>query len=215
MKFFYQLKINIEGEWKEIFSDIEKAESKKELIDKLKTDHGVDICKKITGSRNSDYKIFAIELTDYWEKHWLSVRVCKVCSKEYTLLQSKQNNQYSNYDCCSSECNDVLRKGEYFNHSLIREEKNSIYRIYNKINKKSFISKSRDVFFKLDKHFNNPGDSDLHKDIKKYSLCDWSFEVLETLDKNLDIKSLNDRLNYWVERYDSIKNGYNKKKSYY
>lgn len=44
-----------------------------------------------------------------------------------------------------------------------------------------------------------------HRAIRKYGIDNWTTEILETIDNDL----LNEKEKYWIEYFDSFKNGYN------
>lgn len=87
-----------------------------------------------------------------------------------------------------------------------------IYKITNLINQKCYIGQSRDIHKRWISHRTRPfneQDEDynktLYKAIRKYGLTNFSFEVLE----ECEIEQLNEKENYWINYFNSQKNGYN------
>ena len=86
-----------------------------------------------------------------------------------------------------------------------------IYKITNKLNGHSYIGQTiqnvKERFYqhcaiKCDKAVLNMA---IHKAIQKYGKENFTLEILEEIDSTL----LNDREKYWIEYFDTYKNGYN------
>lgn len=87
-----------------------------------------------------------------------------------------------------------------------------IYKIENLINGKCYIGQSIDIKSRWRQHkstiFNSQNKNyefPIYKAIRKYSLNNFSFEILE----ECDVSFLNEREKYWIQKYDSYRNGYN------
>ena len=87
-----------------------------------------------------------------------------------------------------------------------------IYKIENLINGKIYIGKSIDINYRLSNHksesFNpqsNAYDTAIHRAIRKYGLDNFSFEVIEECNRS----NLSEREKYWIDYYNTFKNGYN------
>ena len=83
-----------------------------------------------------------------------------------------------------------------------------IYKITNKINGHSYIGQSVNIQKRLNKHRNyNEEDSHypLYRAIAKYGIENFSLEVIE----ECSIDNLDEREVYWIQYYDTFKNGYN------
>lgn len=87
----------------------------------------------------------------------------------------------------------------------------SIYKITNKLNGHSYIGQTiqnvKERFYqhcatKCDKAVLNMA---VHKAIQKYGKENFTLEILEEIDSTL----LNDKEKYWIEYFDTYKNGYN------
>lgn len=218
MKFFYQLKVKDEklNEWQDIWLDIGEAPDKKTLIANLKNELSAEIMEKISrkNTKPVDYRIFAVELTEYWEKHWCSVRTCRVCSTPFTLIQARQNGVYANYEMCSSECRKITRRAEDFGgyaESYINQDyRPCIYKITNKSSQMVYIGQTVQCFtLRWYQHFFQAGDSKFHQAIKSSQPNDWTFEVIEVLETPVTKKEIDAREMHWITHYDSINNGYN------
>lgn len=83
-----------------------------------------------------------------------------------------------------------------------------IYKITNKINNHAYIGQSVDIEKRWNKHINHDSadaDYPLYRAFKKYGVDNFHFEIIETC----NVDELNDREIYWIEYYDTFKNGYN------
>ena len=87
----------------------------------------------------------------------------------------------------------------------------SIYKITNKINGKIYIGQT--IQKPIERFYQHCAKSakgevlnmPIHKAILKYGKNNFSFEILETINKN----KLNERERYWISYYDSYNSGYN------
>lgn len=79
-----------------------------------------------------------------------------------------------------------------------------IYKITNKINGKSYVGQSGNVFARWQQHVSRK-ERLVGKAIKEYGLQNFIFEVLEITDNS----QATERENYWINYYESNKNGYN------
>lgn len=84
-----------------------------------------------------------------------------------------------------------------------------IYKITNKINNKIYIGKSTDIekrwkyhisHYNYEREYNKP----LYKAFRKYGVENFSFEIIEECLLDIDEKE-----KYWINFYNSYKNGYN------
>ena len=87
-----------------------------------------------------------------------------------------------------------------------------IYKITNKVNGMCYIGQSVNIEKRWRKHksvYGNPNaheyDYYLYRAMRKYGIDNFDFEVIEECSSDL----LNDKEKYWIEKYDSYRNGYN------
>lgn len=88
-----------------------------------------------------------------------------------------------------------------------------IYKIENLINGKVYIGQSIDIFERIMNHKSetfNPNsrsyNSPIHRAIRKYGVENFSFEIVDFC---LDKEELDEEEIYWIQKYDSYRNGYN------
>ena len=88
-----------------------------------------------------------------------------------------------------------------------------IYKIENLINGKVYIGQSTDIFYRIMNHKSetfNPNsktyDSPIHRAIRKYGVENFTFEIIDFC---LNKKELDEEEIYWIQKYDSYRNGYN------
>lgn len=83
-----------------------------------------------------------------------------------------------------------------------------IYIITNKINGKQYVGQtSRDIYTRFDEHcFDKRSTSAIHAAIEKYGVNNFELKELETV----PLEKLDEREQYWIQYYDTYRNGYNK-----
>lgn len=88
-----------------------------------------------------------------------------------------------------------------------------IYKYTNKINGKSYIGQTVNIYLRRMQHENPTGqdkthqyNSEFHKDIRKYGIENFVFEILEECQQ----QELNNKEIYYINKYHSNINGYNK-----
>lgn len=87
-----------------------------------------------------------------------------------------------------------------------------IYMFENKVNNKKYIGQSRSIETRKKAHYNcslnisyNGYETKFYRALRKYGYNNFEFSILELC----SIEELNDRERYFIEFYDSFKNGYN------
>ena len=89
-----------------------------------------------------------------------------------------------------------------------------IYRIYNRVNNKSYVGLSKNIEKRIDKHFydlqhnihHNRDMQKVYNNAKEYKVSIFDHEVLEQCSPDI----LQEREIEWIQHYDSYKNGYNR-----
>lgn len=93
-----------------------------------------------------------------------------------------------------------------------------IYKWENKVNHKCYIGQAIDLYNRIKAHYtemrrdpsNRKNKSILYKAIDKYSIHNFTLEILYSCPRNNCIKSELDRLEkYYIKKYNSFKDGYN------
>ena len=88
--------------------------------------------------------------------------------------------------------------------------KGYIYIIKNKINEKVYIGQTLLSVEERFKQHTKPSNSKKHykiyKAMNKYSVENFYYEILES---DVSEEDINEREIFWIEKYDSFKNGYN------
>lgn len=233
MQYFYRIKVpklnsqyHFANEWNYSAFDIGyiEAESKKEAREKLEDKLGIQLTmrslKKDIGHKNI-YLLQLYEPNSFFDKLWLSQRKCEICGQEYTKLERDKANDCIriNEKFCSVTCEDQAKaiQKESINYST---HPAVIYKITNKNNGKSYIGKTTQSFtLRWYQHFFQSSNTKFHQEIKQTKYSDWIFEILETFGFNgsdIDFndskgynKLLTEREKYYIDKYDSINNGYN------
>lgn len=90
-----------------------------------------------------------------------------------------------------------------------------IYKITNLVNNKIYIGCSKNIEHRWNAHkseaflSHNPAfNFTIHRAFRKYGLENFSFEIIELIDKNQSEK-LFEQEKYWIKKYDSFNKGYN------
>lgn len=215
MKFFYQIsaKAKEDYDWHQVYKGIIEGEDKKIAKKNLNEMFDQDFKEKITrGKTEPEFRLFLVPLTEYWDKWWCSERTCKICSKQYTIIDTYQKGDRANDDHCSEACQLVHRKPFIPQHVEVGygNVKPTIYKITNRITNLSYIGKSiRPFTLRWWEHFFHPSDTKFHTAIKDSVVTDWVFEVVEILDKKINHQEMLKREQFWIDKFDTVKNGYN------
>ena len=114
-------------------------------------------------------------------------------------------------------CGIAVRVGRFGPLKILKGTKINligIYKITNIVNSKSYIGQSRNIEKRIAKHKKTPFNPNsqeynniLYKDIRKYGLEKFTFEILE----ECELIKLNEREIYWIDYYESCnpEKGYN------
>lgn len=86
-----------------------------------------------------------------------------------------------------------------------------IYKIANQLNGLCYIGQSINIYIRWQQHINevrsNRSQSKLYQAMREFGVENFTFEVIEECEQNQQV--LNEREIYWIEYYNSYKNGYN------
>ncbi|AHJ13118.1 GIY-YIG nuclease family protein [Sulfurospirillum multivorans] len=212
-----------------------EANSKKEARDLLEKEFNAKMTMtsgkvEDIGIKN-DYLLKLYPPDEYWDEHWNSKRSCEICGAEYTLVEKNNRHERGASSCCSTECTDIARD----RNNQLREEERiyktmienngihnpCIYKITNKHTQMVYIGQTTQyATFRWYQHFASPRSGSMfHEAICKSEISDWLFEVIEIIThKELTANGIsyqdkrtyiNQREQYWINHYDSIKHGYN------
>lgn len=232
MRYFYRIKApslnnkSFDQEWqyKPLYLGYIEAEDKNQAREKLEKELSLTLSfrslKKDIGVKN----FFLLQLypaTDYFDKVWLKEQECSQCGNNFSKLERDQafDGMYIRSGFCSLKCegDHKVETNTSFDQGYHQA---LIYKITNKNTGKCYIGKTTQAFtLRWYQHFYQSTDTKFHQEIKKEPLTSWSFEILETFNFNgSDIdqddsqgygKILTDREKHYIEKFDSIKNGYN------
>lgn len=91
---------------------------------------------------------------------------------------------------------------------MAKEKISGIYKITSKHNGKVYIGQSNDIYRRWKSHWKQvaKGDKDyIHNAMRKYGKENFEYEIIERCNQDV----INEREIYWIEYFDSYKNGYN------
>lgn len=182
------------------------------------------VLKNEIESHNFILIVKEIKENDHHTKSLFDVRNCENCKRPYKVIEKYQTTgSGGGFSYCSTECRDKKKEIDEFKKIHAANEhtgfsyKAIIYRIWNLSTRKSYIGKTNQIFtLRWYQHFYQKTNSKFHKEISQYPLTVWKFEILEVVKIPEEIASYKEiedyifrREMFWVEHYDSIKNGYN------
>lgn len=206
-------------DWSVLDLGIVEAENKKECRLKIEVDYDKKLCmkskKEDIGVKNH-FLVNIYELNDYWRKVWLEKIRCVECGYEYTFLEHKQVNDYIGHitkDYCTEKCYITGKQKEYIGkcddaqkEAYERCDRGYIYKITNKLTKKSYIGQTiQPLTLRWWQHINANNTKKFGEALETHKLTDWTFEALEDAPKD----KLVERERHYIEKFNSIDNGYN------
>lgn len=221
--------------WEDFEIGYIEAATKKEARDLLEREFNAKMTMtsgkvEDIGIKN-DYLLKLYPPDEYWDNHWGSSRSCEICGAEYTLLEKKNRQERGSSCYCSTECaaiardrEDQIREEEKIYNTMIENNgihNPCIYKITNKHTQMVYIGQTTQyATFRWYQHFASPKSGSMfHEAICKSEISDWTFEVIEIIThKELTANGIsyqdkrtyiNQREQYWINHFDSIKNGYN------
>lgn len=235
MKYFYRIKIpklckygyGKEWEYKPFDIGYIDANSKIEARKELEKEYDIDLKMRVLKENIGVKDIFLLQLyepNDYYDKLWTEERQCLNCDCTFTRLARDKANDFKYIKAvyCSEYC-ELLGEDKRL-QVRIDESKGLhravIYKITNKINNKCYIGKTTQPFtLRWYQHFFQAGGTKFHEEIRVTKKEDWCFEIVETLNftgKDINTfdthgygKLLSKREQYYINKFNSISDGYN------
>lgn len=216
-----------------------EASSKKEARVLIEEDFNSRVCMKSKRDDIGTKNIFMVNIyepDEYWDEHWSGEKECSVCSQVYTNIKRAKTFDYQSIRSgyCCLECEEVgelkieqNRENIYLDRKL--EENNGIelpciYKITHKTTNKVYIGQTTQaVTYRWYQHFKTTsGGTKFYDEIENSDITDWTFEVVEVIDKKAQNKFytertkgdrlesyINQREQHYINLFDSISNGYN------
>lgn len=226
-EFYYQIKgrgENIYGgnwSWPPIFSGKVEAEDKKKARLIIEDDYcrkfPLRVLEKDLANESFLLNIREIQEGDTHTKSLFSLIKCKQCETKFTVIDkyNDDNCDYKGNEFCTYKCktehqdeNRVLS----FNYKS-KEGVALIYKITNINTGLSYVGKTTQIFtLRWYQHFFQGGDCKFHRAITSSEYTDWQFSVVEvvnSVDGKENSSHVADRENFWINKLDSISNGYN------
>lgn len=138
------------------------------------------------------------------------LRPCKECGQGFRVIDLYNDHceRYKGFDYCSYSCSQAQKERLAINQESARAYGTVIYRIYNKQTQKSYIGRTSQAFtLRWWQHFAHPSGTPFHDAIKESNIEDWTFEIVERVEKDADAAA---REQHWIDHYDALgAGGYN------
>lgn len=228
MDYYYQIKIQSQDQsslsrwaFPPIFSGKVSANSKSEAKQLIEQEYErkfpLRVLEKNLANEPYLLNIQEISVDDERTQGLFEFRNCLQCNQKFRVidLYNDHNEIYKGKEYCSFHCKEVhrLENTEIKVDGWGRNSRPIIYQITNIQNGLSYIGKTTQVFtLRWYQHFYQGGSCKFHQAIKDSKVEDWQFRVLEIsippsgVDKD---EYLACRERFWIEKLDTIDNGYN------
>lgn len=200
--------------WKQIIKDLIIADTKKEAREIVEKEYMTLLPMRI---QNKDItkeslllSLYEIEENHFTEK-FFEYNDCKVCGSKFRPID-KFNifGYFGSNEVCSDECNITLRNEQQIQQSSFEETSPVIYKITQISSGKVYIGKTiRSFTLRWWEHIKSCSGSKFHIEMDSSDITDWQFQVIEVLPKNSKNEFILERETYWINHFDSIKNGFN------
>lgn len=238
-KYYYQIKAKAaEGEqagffggesnwlFPPVFSGMVEADDKKSAKAVIEEEYGrvfpLRVLKK--DLEKNEYLLNITEMNAHHERLF-EVKSCEHCGASFRVIDkyNDYNASDTSHTYCTSDCSQkAWEVKRVFNTVDLNTNGCSnpvIYKITNKRTGMSYIGKTTQVFtLRWYQHFFQSGNNKFHTEIKESKVTDWSFEVIEIIEKPDWAKTIDEvnlfiieRERHYITLYDSIENGYNSK----
>jgi len=233
MEYFYQIKgkriesdeddtFSIYGNssnwsWPPIYSGLVMSESRKEAKKLIEQEYSkqfpMRVLSKDLDSNNFLLRIQELNDRDSFIRGFFEYKKCEQCENTFRIIDKYNiGSRGGSHSYCSEKCNSIAREEwREKNSNNFYEDKypSKIYKITNKITDQCYIGQTTQAFtLRWYQHFFQSGDNKFHTAIRESKISDWTFEIIEELKTN-DKKYLTEREQYWIDKYDSVDNGYN------
>ncbi len=170
---------------------------------------------------NNEFLLVVKEIKDddFHTKSLFDVRNCAHCQKPYKVIEKYQlGNEGGGMAYCCAHCKDEHNSVRSFiEWEVTGKNPPIIYKISNKATGMCYVGKTTQIFtLRWYQHFFNSRGTKFHDAIKQHPVTDWMFEVIEIVkipEDFKDLQQINDfifeREMFYINLFDSIKNGYN------
>lgn len=218
-EYFFQIKVRANKEYDDGFmamnwsfppefqgkvSANDKKEAKKKIEEEFDREFPLRVLKK--DYPNVPYLLKITEITERKGsiKELFEYRKCDICGNEFRIIDSYNlgDGKLGRGKVCSNKCSEefYIREQEKWESNIVNPKcPNVIYKITNKRNEKVYIGQTtRSFTLRWWEHFCIW--------IPNEEICDFKFEILETVE-NKD--NLYDREQFYIDKFNSIENGYN------
>lgn len=210
--FYYQLKVKEfhDGEFysgdfwsRATLKGIVEAKSSKEAREIIKRDI---LNREI--KRGDDVLLSVLEITPDREylREFFKPRKCLFCGMVWTPATTEYYGEYCCRACYEQATQKQKREDEeVFISSDWHDSFPVIYRIYDRKNNKNYIGQTIRAFtLRWWEHYKN-----WIQRVENASITDFEFSVLEVFPKNKNKEFLSKMEQFYIEKFDSLKNGYN------
>lgn len=221
------------GNWSfpPIWSDMVEAKDRKEAHKKIEEMYEKKFLTRILKNDldSNEFLLVIKEIAedDHYTRSLFAVNECQQCQQKFKVIEKYHINKPGGGSTfCSSECGQKFNEAERIKKRSEPTDNISegihnpvIYRIFNKITNKSYIGKTKQAFtFRWYLHFfQYKKDTKFYTAIENSNVTDWTFEVIESIvipeKVEDDERYILERETFWINHYDSVRNGYNSVKS--
>lgn len=220
--------------WPPIFSGkVENCVDAKEAKEKIELEYNKKFSTRVL-KKDLDSNEFLLKIEEIKENSrsydLFKPKSCEYCGKEFLLID--KYNDYNETDkspiYCGQKCKELSQQAwrdKYYenrNNSFEGIHIPVIYKITNKLTQQCYIGKTNQAFtLRWYQHFFQSKTCKFHESIKQTKLTDWTFEVIEIIDVDIKNNDLNiktkkeletyvlERERFYINKHDSINNGYN------
>lgn len=155
---------------------------------------------------------FLLHIQDAKEHHFrlYEEKECRYCGAKFRkidLYNDSNSHTKGGSGYCSDECQKLALDATTTEYTLQYGTNRAIYCITHKPTGKRYIGQTTQSFtLRWWQHIKAPADNKFHKFFKETDISEWTFEVLEMLTSE---QSLDEREQFYIDKFDSIKNGFN------